>query len=80
MSIVNLWAYKQINRWTPGLNCSIMEHEGLLDISEFMGKTFQAAQLTHEIFDHRSLLQNTFLISVKLNSHQPLVCSAIRNI
>jgi hypothetical protein len=32
-----------------------------------MGKTFQAAQLAHEIFDHISLLQNMFLISAKLN-------------
>ena len=28
--------------------------------NESMGKTFQAAQLTHESFDHRSLLQNIF--------------------
>ena len=28
-----------------------------------MGKTFQAAQLTRQIFDHRSLMQNIFLIS-----------------
>ena len=37
--------------------------------NEFMGKTFQAAQLTHESFDHRSLLQSIFLISTKLNFH-----------
>ena len=31
------------------------------DNSEFMGKTFQVAQLTHErFFGHRSLLQNIF--------------------
>ena len=42
--------------------------------SEFIGKTFQAAQLTH---DHRSLLQNFFLISAKLNFHRPLVCSTV---
>ena len=45
------------------------------DISEFMGKTFQAAQLTHERFltiDHSC---NFFLVSAKLNFHQPLVCS-----
>ena len=43
--------------------------------SEFMGKMIQAAQLTHErtVFDHRSLLQNIFLISTKLNFHGPLV-------
>ena len=45
-----------------------------------MGKTFQAAMTdTWEIFDHRSLLQNMFLISARLNFHQPLVCSTIRN-
>ena len=41
--------------------------------SEFMGKTFQAAQLTHERFltiDH----------ACKLNFHRPLVCSTIQNI
>ena len=48
--------------------------------SEFMEKTFQAARITHEIFDHRSLLQNIFLISAKLNFHQPLVCSTVRDI
>ena len=43
-----------------------------------MGKTCQAAQLTHErFFDHRSLLQNILLISAKLNFHEPLVCSTI---
>ena len=46
--------------------------------SECMGKTFQAATTnTWELFDHRWLLQNIFLISAKLNFHQPLVCSTI---
>jgi hypothetical protein len=46
--------------------------------SECMGKTFQAATTnTWELFDHRSLLQNIFLISAKLNFHRPLVCSTI---
>ena len=40
-------------------------------------KRFQAAQLTHEIFDHRSLLKHIFLISAKLNFHRPLVCSTV---
>ena len=46
--------------------------------SEFMVKTFQAAQLTHEIFltiDHSCKI--FFLISAKLNFHQPWECSAI---
>ena len=30
---------------------------------------------TWEIFDHRSLLKNIFLIPAKLNFHGPLVCS-----
>ena len=46
--------------------------------SECMGKTFQAATTnTWELFDHRSFLQNVFLISAKLNFHRPLVCSTI---
>ena len=45
----------------------------MTDSSEFIEKTFEAAQLTHERFFHRSLLQNIFFISAKLNFHQPLV-------
>ena len=51
------------------------------EVSEFMGKTFQAAQLTHERFltiDHSYKI--FFLISAKLNFHQPLACSTIHNI
>ena len=49
--------------------------------SEGMVKTFQAAMTdTWELFDHISLLQNIFLISAKLNFHQPLVCSTVRDI
>ena len=49
--------------------------------SECMGKTFQAATTnTWELFDPTSLLQNIFLISAKLNFHQPLVCSTVRDI
>ena len=52
-----------------------------LVISECMGKTFQAATTnTRELFDHRTLLQNIFLIFAKLNFHQPLVCSTVRDI
>ena len=43
-----------------------------------MGKTFQAAQLTHERFltiDHSCKI--FFLISAKLNFHGPLVCITI---
>ena len=43
----------------------------VLEGSEFMGEMFQAAQW--EIFDHRSLLQNIFLISAKLNFHRPML-------
>ena len=60
--------------------CAVLAQYILPQISEFMGKTFQAAQLTHERFltiDH-SLLQNIFLISAKLIFHRPLVCSTIR--
>ena len=46
-----------------------------------MGKTFQAATTnTWKLFDPTSLLQNIFLISAKLNFHQPLVCSTVRDI
>ena len=49
--------------------------------SKCMGKTFQAATTnTLELFDHRSLLQNIFLISAKLNFHRTLVCSTARDI
>ena len=44
--------------------------------NDFMGKMFQAAQLTHERF----LTIDHYLISAKLNFHQPLVCSTKRNI
>ena len=46
--------------------------------SEFMGKTFQAAQITREIFDHRSLLQNIFLISAQLNFQKVQKSAKIR--
>ena len=50
-------------------------------LSECMGKTFQAASTnTWELFDHRSVLQNIFLISAKVNFHRPLVCSTICHI
>ena len=46
-------------------------------ISDFMGKTFQAVQLTHEILltiDHSCKI---FFISAKLNFHRPLVCRKV---
>ena len=43
------------------------------DNSEFMGKTFQAAQLTHERFLTSDSCKIFFLISAKLNFHGPLV-------
>ena len=49
--------------------------------SECMGKTFQAATTnTWELFGYRSLMKNIFLISAKLNFHQPLVCTTVRDI
>ena len=56
----------------------VTEPLGLGGSSECMGKTFQAATTnTWELFEHRSLLQNIFLISAKLNFHRPLVCTVI---
>ena len=46
-------------------------------ISDFMGKTFQAVQLTHEILltiDHSCKIS---FISATLNFHRPLVCRMV---
>ena len=46
---------------------------------EFMGKTFQAAHLTHKRFLTINQSCNFFLISAKLNFHRPLEGSMVRN-
>ena len=66
--------YDRLNL-TP-CNIEITGKYNMIGSSEFMDKTFQAAQLTHEIFDHRSLLQNIFLISAKLNNLSCVSCAA----
>ena len=65
--------FKEVICALPNMFCLLKP-----DNSECMGKTFQAAITnTWELFDPTSLLQNIFLISAKLNFHQPLVCSTI---
>ena len=50
--------------WQTNLSYVFVKHH-LAYISEFIGKMFQAAQLTHfQIFDHRSLLQNIFFFDI----------------
>ena len=68
-----------LHNWTNFYLVNAHTHRA--DSSECMGKTFQPATTnTWELFDHRSLLQNIFLISAKLNFHQPLVCSTVHDI
>ena len=70
IKIGQTFAFNMVN-WHA---CGAMDYVGGVG-SEFTGKTFQAAQLRHEIFDHRSLLQNIFwyLPNWTSTDHQRLV-------
>ena len=79
------WIIRFNANWFLDLKCCSLEKVTALVIhsgvwmhvtmgSEFMEKTFQAAQLTHERY---LTIDHSFLISAKLNFHRPLVCSTI---